>query len=119
MNVEGVERMYRLTKQVKDEFPDMLIVASAPTFLKEKSPFLSAGAVEQGYADCVGFGRMAFAYPTFAKDILDGQFDRKQTCVACGNCTELMRGSYAGCAVRDPIYTKLYKELLEARSANV
>lgn len=115
-DIAGVERMYKLTKQVKDACPDVMVVSSAPTFLKDESPYLAAGAVEQGYADSVGFGRMPFAYPQFARDILNGQFDKKQTCIACGKCTELMRGSRAGCAVRDPVYTDLYKKLLAERN---
>lgn len=111
----AVERMYRLTKQVKDACPGLKFISSAPTFMKGESGNLAAGAVEQGYADAVGFGRMAFAYPRFARDILAGEFDMKQTCITCGKCTELMRGSRAGCAVRDSVYTTLYKELLATR----
>ena len=107
----AVERMYRLTKQVKDAFPDIKFVSSAPTFMRAQSPMLSAGAVEQGYADAVGFGRLPFAYPDFAKDMLNGCFNEKMVCITCGKCTELMRGSNAGCAVRDPLYTKLYQEM--------
>ena len=107
----AVERMYSLTKQVKAACPEVKFIASAPTFMKEESGSLCAGAIEQGYADMVGFGRMAFAYPHFARDIMEGQFDKKQTCICCGKCTELMRASQAGCAVRDPLYTKLYQEL--------
>jgi 2,4-dienoyl-CoA reductase-like NADH-dependent reductase (Old Yellow Enzyme family) len=113
--LEGVERMYRLTKEVKDALPHVAVVASAPTFMREESGRLSAGAVEGGYADMVGFGRMAFAYPTFARDILEGKFDKKQTCITCGKCSELMRGSRAGCVVRDGVYTELYQQLLAER----
>jgi 2,4-dienoyl-CoA reductase-like NADH-dependent reductase (Old Yellow Enzyme family) len=109
--MEGVERMYALTKQVKDSFPDMVIVSSAPTYLREKSVRLAAGAVEQKYADMVGYGRMAFAYPNFARDSLADAFDKRQTCITCGKCSELMRRSRAGCVVRDTVYTELYKEL--------
>jgi 2,4-dienoyl-CoA reductase-like NADH-dependent reductase (Old Yellow Enzyme family) len=89
----------------------MVIVSSAPTFLREDSGYLAAGAVEENYADMVGYGRLAFAYPRFAKDIMDDAFDKKQACVTCGNCSVLMRRSRAGCAVRDEVYTKLFKEL--------
>jgi 2,4-dienoyl-CoA reductase-like NADH-dependent reductase (Old Yellow Enzyme family) len=122
---EGVERMYRLTKIIRDALqgtkpdgldgPGVAVVASAPTFLREKSPFLAAGAVEKDYADFVGFGRMAFAYPRFARDILQGNFDRKQVCVTCAKCSELMRGSRAGCVVRDKLYTDLYVQMKEGQ----
>ncbi|MCL2344108.1 MAG: flavin oxidoreductase/NADH oxidase, partial [Firmicutes bacterium] len=72
---------------------------------------LAAGYVQSGICKLVGFGRMAFAYPRFARDILSGEFDKKQSCITCGKCTELMRaGSVTGCVVRDGIYTKLYQE---------
>ena len=109
-DLAAVERMYRLTKQIKDA-AGCLVVSSAPTFLREFSPYLSAGAVEKGYSDIVGYGRMAFAYPDFARDTLHDTFDRKKACVTCGKCTELMRVELAGCAVRDPVYTELYKAL--------
>jgi 2,4-dienoyl-CoA reductase-like NADH-dependent reductase (Old Yellow Enzyme family) len=103
--------MYSLTKHVRDACKGVKIVSSAPTFMRGDAPYLSAGAVEQDYADSVGFGRLAFAYPNFARDMLNGCFDEKQVCVVCGKCTELMRGSKAGCAVRDSVYTNLYREL--------
>jgi 2,4-dienoyl-CoA reductase-like NADH-dependent reductase (Old Yellow Enzyme family) len=116
--LDGVERMYRLTKEVKDALPDTVIISSGSTIKKEKSPLLAAGAVEEGYADIIGFGRMAFAYPNFAKDMLEGQFDKKQVCVTCGRCTELMRGAKSGCAVRDKLYTNMYKTMISERGTN-
>ena len=111
-DIEGVVRMYGLTKEIRQAIPDIAIVASAPTYLQEESGYLAAGAVEQNYADMVGFGRMAFAYPEFARDIMKDSFDRKQTCITCAKCSELMRGgSRAGCVVRDRVYTELYREL--------
>ena len=36
----------------------------------------------------------------------------KKKCVACGKCTALMRaGGMAGCVLRDPLYTREYKQL--------
>jgi 2,4-dienoyl-CoA reductase-like NADH-dependent reductase (Old Yellow Enzyme family) len=111
VDLAGVERMYALTKQVRDACPGLVIVSSAPTYLREFSLNLAAGAVEQSYADIVGFGRMSFAYPNFARDMLNGEFDKKQVCVTCGKCSELMRRARAGCVVRDSLYTEMYKAL--------
>ena len=112
--LSAVERMYTLTKKIQDAFPKMTIVSSAPTYLKENAGYLAAGAVKEGYCKIVGFGRMAFAYPDFAKDILKDQFDKKQTCVTCGKCTELLRaGQNSGCVVRNPYYTALYREVVK------
>ena len=62
--------------------------------------------------DFAGFGRTIFAYPDFAADILrDGTLKKEKLCLCCSKCTELMRsGSTPGCVIRDPLYTKLYKE---------
>ena len=114
--LEGVERMYRITKVVREAIPDIAIVASAPTYMQDESTYLAAGAVAEGYADMVGFGRMAFAYPEFARDMINDRFDKKQTCITCGKCSELMRGSRAGCVVRDEVYTELYRQLRASQS---
>ena len=114
-DTEGVVRMYSLTKEIKQAVPEVAIVASAPTYMQDESPYLAAGAVADGYADMVGFGRMAFAYPEFARDILNDNFNKKMTCITCGKCSELMRGSRAGCVVRDRIYTELYRQLKAER----
>ena len=41
-----------------------------------------------------------------------GELDTKKVCVTCGQCARLLRaGIPAGCVVRDPEFTNLYKEL--------
>jgi len=111
-DVDGVVRMYSLTKKIREAIPDIAIVASAPTYLQADSTYLAAGAVKGGYADMVGFGRLSFAYPEFARDIIADRFDKKQACITCAKCSELMRGgSKAGCVVRDRVYTDLYQEM--------
>lgn len=110
-DIEGVERMCNLTKEIQSTFPDMAVVGSGVSFLKERSAELAAGYVEAGVCKIVGWGRMSFAYPTFARDILAGGFDKKQTCLCCSGCTKLMRaGQSTGCAIRDDIYNQLFKE---------
>lgn len=110
-DTEGVIRMHDLTKQIQTTFPEMAVVGSGVSFLKERSGELAAGYVETGVCKIVGWGRMSFAYPNFARDILANNFDKKQTCVCCAGCTKLMRaGQSTGCAIRDDLYNKLYKE---------
>jgi len=110
-DMEGVERMYTLTKEIQTKFPEMAVVGSGVSFLKERSGELAAGYVESGVCKIVGWGRMSFAYPNFARDMLAGEFDKKQTCVCCAGCTKLMRaGQSTGCAIRDGIYNQLFKE---------
>jgi len=109
----GVARMFRLAGQAQRAYPALAVMASGPTYLRQHGANLAAGAVEQGNCQLVGFGRQAFAYPQFARDILQsGGLDPGRCCIACGKCSELMRaGSTAGCVVRDsgtylPIYER-------------
>ncbi len=109
----GVERAASLIGQLKAAVPEMKIISSAVSYMRQYSANLAAGMVEQGRADMVGFGRMGFAYPDFARDILtQGALDPKRVCLACSKCTELMRsGSTPGCVIRDnAVYMPLYKE---------
>ena len=109
----GVARMVRLAGQVQRAYPSLAVLASGLSYLRQSGANLAAGAVEQGDCKLAGFGRQAFAYPDFARDILRaGGLDPGKCCAACGKCSQLMRaGSTAGCVVRDggtylPIYER-------------
>lgn len=106
----GLDRMMGCIKAVKQAFPGLAVVGSGFSYLRQFSPYMAAGAIEQGVCDVAGFGRMAFANPGFAADVLSGKaLLSNACCVCCGKCTELMRaGAAAGCAVRDPKYTAIY-----------
>ena len=108
----GVERMLFGIEEIKRDIPEMLIISSALTFLGEVSPNVAAGFVKEGGFDFAGYGRMIFAYPDFARDILDGRgLKKEKLCVACSKCTELMRaGLTPGCVVRDGVYRDIYRE---------
>ena len=111
--LEGVARMMDCVGEVRRAFPKLAVIGSGYSYLRQFAPALAAGAVESGVCDMACFGREAFAYPTFARDILqNGAMDPKKCCITCGKCTELMRaGSTAGCVPRDgatyaPIYQR-------------
>lgn len=101
--LEGVARMLGCIGQLKKAFPSLCVIGSGFSYLRQFSPYLAAGAVEQSVCDLAGFGRMAFAYPDFPRDTLYGEgFNARKTCIACGKCSALMRaGTVAGCVVRD------------------
>lgn len=110
----GVVRMFEGAAAVKKEFPDLILSASAPSYLRQFSPNLAAGAIEAGYCDHVCFGRMAFANPYFANDIIHGEgLTPRNVCVTCSKCSELLRGGkFNGCVVHNSeIYLPYYKEL--------
>lgn len=48
----------------------MTVWASAPSYLRAYADLFTAGAVEQGLCDGMLFGRMAFADPDFANEIV-------------------------------------------------
>lgn len=108
----GVSRMLDCTHQIQAAYPDLTVIGSGLSYLRQFAPEVAAGAIRAGYFQIAGFGRMAFAYPNFANDILSGKgLDPKQCCITCGKCSQLMRfGSKAGCVVRDSVYTRLYQE---------
>lgn len=108
----GLGRMLACVKTIQQAYPSLAVVGSGLSYPRQFAGQLATGALEQGCFQLAGFGRMAFAYPSFAKDMLSGKgLDPKQCCVACGKCSQLMRlGSMAGCVVRDSVYTALYRE---------
>lgn len=116
--LEGVARMIDGIGQVKRAVPDMVLYASAPTYLRQYSDLYAAGAVEQKYCDGMLFGRMGFANPGFANQILhQGRVDAGKVCVACGMCGDLIRAHKpTGCVVRDPEhFLKYYREFQQSQ----
>ncbi len=111
--LEGVKRMLSGIAQLKKAVPEIALISSGLSFLGTAAPHVAAGFIEEGGFDFAGFGRMIFAYPDFARDILDGDGLKKdKICICCSKCTELMRsGGTPGCVVRDKLYTDLYKEM--------
>ena len=111
----GVARILDCTKQIQDAYPELTLIGSGMSYMRQFAPAMVSGAIEQGYYKMAGFGRMSFAYPTFAEDILSGRgLDPKQCCISCSKCTQLMRfGSTAGCVIRDRLYTDLYQEIVK------
>lgn len=117
--LEGVARMCGCIAAVKREFPELTVISSGHSYLRQWAPLLAAGMVESGASDMAGFGREAFAYPDFARDILQkGGMDPKKCCLACGKCTELMRaGSTAGCVPRDAaVYGPIYRRDVQGKA---
>ncbi len=111
----GVARIINGIGAVKKAVPQMVISASGPSYLRQYSDLFAAGAIEEGLCDEMLFGRMSFANPGFANQIIkDGRMDAKKTCVACGKCGDLIRaGKPTGCVVRDTeTYLGYYKEYM-------
>jgi len=99
----GVERMINASAHLKATVPGITLIGTGFTYLRRFAPHVGAAAVAAGMMDCVGFGRLAFAYPDFANDILAGrELDDHKVCLTCSKCTALMRAmSCTGCPIRD------------------
>jgi 2,4-dienoyl-CoA reductase-like NADH-dependent reductase (Old Yellow Enzyme family) len=111
--LQGVERMIRLTGEMQRVFPQMILVGPGYSWLRHLLPYVGAAVLKKGMAGIIGAGRMALAYPDYAKDILiKGKLDSNKVCIACSACSQIMRdGGTIGCVVRDnKVYGPIYKQ---------
>lgn len=116
--LEGVAKLLGVMKELQQSAPGMAIMATGFSWLREYAANIAAGCVEKGWLTIAGFGRQAFAYPDFAHDILKfGKLDRKKCCIACSNCSVIMRdGGKTGCVPKDGgVYLPIYKEGREGK----
>lgn len=114
----GINRMINGIGEVKKSVDNLVIYASAPTYLRQYSDLFTAGAIENGMADGMLFGRMAFANPDFANEIIKmGRIDEKRVCLTCGKCGDLIRAHKpTGCVIRDAkTFMGFYKEFMEIK----
>lgn len=108
--VHALSRLLEGAKEIKEAHPSLAVVDTGISALGGLSPYAAVGLVEEGMTDFVGFGRMSFAYPSLAADILDGRFDEKKACVCCGGCSTLKKNvRKSGCIIRNPFYREEYK----------
>ncbi len=109
----GVARIIDLARQVQEAAPEMVVIGSGYSYLRQYLGYAAAAAIRRGWATMVGLGRGAFAYPNFARDLLTtGRLDPKQVCITCSQCSQIMRDhGRTGCVIRDrEIYGPIYKE---------
>lgn len=101
--VLGVARLLYGCRRAQEIAPNVVCVATGMSYLRHFAPEIAAGLIEQGGAKAVGWGRGGFAYPDFARDVVqNGRMEEKKCCVTCGVCTKIMRaGGRPGCPVRD------------------
>ncbi|MBL7199724.1 MAG: NADH:flavin oxidoreductase [Anaerolineae bacterium] len=108
----GVARIIDVARQIKRAVPEMVVVASGYSWLRQFLGNAAAATIRRGDADLVGLGRGAFAYPDFARDLVnDGALAPKKCCITCSRCTQIMRdGGQTGCVVFDrQVYGPIYQ----------
>ncbi len=113
----NIANSVELHRKLAEEVPDMPLVATGFSWLRELSPYVGAALIEKKDAASVGYGRQALACPQFARHILEnGELDSSSVCITCSSCTDILRqGGRAGCVVRDtgvygPIYERCHTE---------
>jgi 2,4-dienoyl-CoA reductase-like NADH-dependent reductase (Old Yellow Enzyme family) len=96
----------RVTERLKQQFPDLIFVGSAYSYLQEFLPLVAQASVREGWVDSVGLGRMVLAYPELLLDAVEGKtLQRKRICRTFSDCTTAPRnGLPSGCYPLDSYY---------------
>jgi 2,4-dienoyl-CoA reductase-like NADH-dependent reductase (Old Yellow Enzyme family) len=102
----GVARQMKATKQLKERFPNLLIVGSAYSYLQDFLPQVAQAAVRQGWVDLAGLGRMVLTYPELLWDATERRsIEHKRICRTFSDCTTAPRnGLPSGCYPLDGYY---------------
>ena len=108
----GVARLVKVTGEIQKQFPDMAFVGTGYSWLRTLFANVGAANKTNGLVTLIGAGRMGFAYPDFARDIIrDGRMYPEKVCVGCSACTQIMRDNgRTGCVVRDnEVYGPIFR----------
>ena len=102
----GVARQINAVARVKQEFPDLVLVGSAYSYLQEWLPPVAEAQVAAGRVDFVGLGRMVLSYPDLPRDAIAGlPLQRRKICRTFSECTTGPRnGLVSGCFPLDDFY---------------
>ena len=104
----GVARQMEVTRALKQEFPNLVLVGTGYSYLQEYLPNVAQAAVRQGWVDSIGLGRMVLSYPDLPLDVLSGRgLQHKRICRTFSDCTTAPRkGLPSGCYPLDEFYRK-------------
>lgn len=108
-----IATMVEIHRELAAKVPEMPLMATGYTWLREFGPNVGAALVEAGEAVSIGWGRQALAHPDFAREIVEqGALTPTKLCICCSSCTQIMRdGGRSGCVVRDwEVYEPIFRE---------
>jgi len=99
----GVSRMIEGARMLQQAVPEVAIVGTGYSYLRQYGPLVAEAVIQSGGASAIGFGRQAFAYPDFTLDLMrHGAFDPGKMCLTCCLCSRMMvNAGNAGCPIRD------------------
>ncbi len=104
----GVARQIEATARLKAEFPRLVFVGSAYSYLQEWLPHVGQRLLRENKVDFVGLGRMVLSYPDLPADVLAGRpLRRAALCRTFSDCTTAPRsGLVSGCYPLDRFYAE-------------
>jgi len=102
----GAARLVLAARDLKAEFPELVIVSTGWSYFQDYLPHFAQAAVRAGWVDLVGLGRVMLSYPELPADVLErAHVDRKRLCRTFSDCTNGPRtGLVSGCYPLDPFY---------------
>lgn len=102
----GVARQLHATRILKQQFPELIFVGTAYSYLQEFIPHVAQAAVRDHWVDSVGLGRILLTYPEFLWDVSEGRpVANKRICRTFSDCTTAPRnGLPSGCYPLDNYY---------------
>jgi 2,4-dienoyl-CoA reductase-like NADH-dependent reductase (Old Yellow Enzyme family) len=102
----GVARQMAAVRTLKQQFPNLIFMGSAYTYLQNFLPNVAQAALREGWVDMVGLGRMILSYPELLWDASEGrELARKRICRTFSDCTTAPRnGLPSGCYPLDDYY---------------
>ena len=97
-----------VVQRLRHQFPRLIVVGSAYSYLQDFMPHVAQSAVRQGWVDAVGLGRMVLSYPELLRDVLEGRaIERTRICRTFSDCTTSPRnGLPSGCYPLDSYYKR-------------
>jgi NADPH2 dehydrogenase len=102
----GVARQMNAARELKSQFPDLIVMGTAYSYLQDFLPYVAQAAVREGWVDLVGLGRMILAYPELLLDASEGRtVQHRLICRTFSDCTTAPRmGLPSGCYPLDNYY---------------
>jgi 2,4-dienoyl-CoA reductase-like NADH-dependent reductase (Old Yellow Enzyme family) len=102
----GVARQMEATRELKSQFPNLIVMGTGYSYLQDFLPYVAQAAVREGWVDLVGLGRMILSYPALLLDASEGRtIQHRLVCRTFSDCTTAPRmGLPSGCYPLDTYY---------------
>jgi NADPH2 dehydrogenase len=102
----GVARQMVAVRELKSEFPNLIVMGTGYSYLQDFLPHVAQAAVREGWVDLVGLGRMTLSYPGLLLDAMEGRtIQHRLVCRTFSDCTTAPRmGLPSGCYPLDEHY---------------